>query len=110
MDAVWPGSRSRGRRVSVIVLRSLSHERSAERIPRVMKHYSPLLLALSVSCTNGCGAKAVEEPPAKPRGQSGRVTLTKEQVLAAKLAIQPVEEREMGETVNTSGKVAFDDL
>jgi cobalt-zinc-cadmium efflux system membrane fusion protein len=73
-------------------------------------HFSPLLLALSVSCTNGCGAKAIEEPAVRPRSTSGRVTLTKEQVQAAKLVIQSVEEREVGETVNTSGKVAFDDL
>lgn len=58
----------------------------------------------------GCAAKAVDEGGSTKPRSNGQVSLTKEQVKAANIVIGPVEEHEVGETVNTSGKVAFDDL
>jgi cobalt-zinc-cadmium efflux system membrane fusion protein len=70
------------------------------------------VLALSVCGVVGmrCAAKAPDEPEKKLRGQSGRVWLSKQQIADAKLAITSVEQRAIGETVMTSGRVAFDDL
>jgi cobalt-zinc-cadmium efflux system membrane fusion protein len=71
-----------------------------------------MIIALGVCGILGarCAAKPVEEPPAKVRGSSGRVWLTKQQIDEAKLSVAAVEQREMGDSVTTSGRVAFDDL
>jgi cobalt-zinc-cadmium efflux system membrane fusion protein len=50
------------------------------------------------------------EAPSAPKPPDGQAWLTAQQVQDAKLAIAPVEQRVVDDRVNTSGKVAFDDL
>jgi cobalt-zinc-cadmium efflux system membrane fusion protein len=76
----------------------------------MMNPYRSIFWGLAVTFTSACAAKPLEEPAPKPRDRSGRVSLTREEVASAKLIVQPIEEREVGETIETSGRVAFDDL
>lgn len=73
----------------------------------------PRLLRLCVLLTLAAGPACERKLPEQAQ-QSGadadRVTLTNQQVAGAHLTIAPVEERAIDEVVNTSGKVAFDDL
>ncbi len=64
--------------------------------------FPSLLLLLS-----SCHAKPVPLPPQPPPGEAW---LTPEQVREAKLAIAPLGEQDVGNALDTSGKVTFDDL
>jgi membrane fusion protein, heavy metal efflux system len=70
----------------------------------------PALLLAFALVSVGCDTRSPDDPPPRAHERSGKVTLTKEQADAAKLSITSVAERDVGDTVNTSGKVAFDDL
>ncbi|HUJ28566.1 MAG TPA: efflux RND transporter periplasmic adaptor subunit [Myxococcales bacterium] len=66
-----------------------------------MKH--ALLLSLALAC--GQQAKSGGEKPAQ-----GWATLSAQQLESMHVAVAPVEEREVGGELQTSGRIAFDDL
>ncbi|HEY3447430.1 MAG TPA: efflux RND transporter periplasmic adaptor subunit [Myxococcales bacterium] len=66
----------------------------------------PALLAALGACPPSSypGAAAAPKPP------PGEMWLTAKQVEEARLAIDPVQEQEVGSVLSTSGRIAFDDL
>ncbi len=53
-----------------------------------------------------CGHENKSEPPRAPPGEAW---LSPQQMAAGQIVAQPVEERDLGAAITTSGKVAFDD-
>jgi cobalt-zinc-cadmium efflux system membrane fusion protein len=70
-----------------------------------------LALASAGALASACHrAPVVVETPAAPPIPSGQVWLTEKQVNEAKIAIEPVAEQNVDDTILTSGRVTFDDL
>jgi cobalt-zinc-cadmium efflux system membrane fusion protein len=73
-----------------------------------MKWRNALFLAFSVAGAAGCGARTTgAELPVAPQDE---VWLTQAEVDAAKLKMQVAGSQDVGDKLETSGKVAFDDL
>lgn len=74
-----------------------------------MKMFLRFSLLLGLPVLASCVSRAEEAPIAR-QAPTGEVWLTQQQIRDAKLAIDPVEERDVLDSITTSGRVTFDDL
>jgi len=65
-----------------------------------------LSLGLLLGALAGCSHEAKNEAPHAPPGEAW---LSAQQMATGQITAQPVEERELGAAITTSGRVAFDD-
>ncbi|GAC1544435.1 MAG: efflux RND transporter periplasmic adaptor subunit [Polyangiales bacterium] len=70
---------------------------------------SVLPLGVVASCAVGCHKSQASQPAAE-KIPPGEVWLTSQQVAEAKIDEKPLEERDVDDTIITSGKVTFDDV
>jgi cobalt-zinc-cadmium efflux system membrane fusion protein len=66
-----------------------------------------LALVLRLALVAGCKEEKADLPPPRPIGEAW---LTPQQLASGQIVAAAVEEREVGEVITTSGRVAFDDL
>jgi cobalt-zinc-cadmium efflux system membrane fusion protein len=59
---------------------------------------------------SACGARAASPPQTQPQPPADEVWMTRDQVRDARVTLEPVINRPVGNEVVTSGKVTFDDL
>ena len=67
----------------------------------------PLCAALLALCAAACKEEKTEAGPQRPPGEAW---LSPQQLSSGQIVTAPVEEREVGGEITTSGRVAFDDL
>lgn len=68
------------------------------------------LLAVIIACSPGCSQSRAPAPPPEVEPPAGEVWLTPQQVLDAKIEVQPLEVHDVDDTILTSGTVTLDDL
>lgn len=68
------------------------------------------LAALLIATGAGCRHATEEAASSTTSAPPGEVWLSREQVQGARITISPLEVKELGSAVSTSGKVTFDDL
>ena len=69
-----------------------------------------LVVVVVVTMTGAGCRRATEEAASSTSAPPGEVWLSREQVQGARITISPLEVKELGSAVSTSGKVTFDDL
>lgn len=69
----------------------------------MIRHSLVCLIAVSLA---SCGH---ETKPEAPRAPPGEAWLSAQQMQAGQVVTQSIEERDLGATITTSGRVAFDD-
>jgi cobalt-zinc-cadmium efflux system membrane fusion protein len=80
-----------------------SPQRGAARAPRA---FAPLAAAALFALPLACGHESKPEAPHAPPGEAW---LSPQQMSSGQVVTQQLEERDLGSSITTSGKVAFDD-
>jgi cobalt-zinc-cadmium efflux system membrane fusion protein len=76
------------------------------RAPRMVA----ILLTALVAGSAGCHRSQSPAEVAQPQRPEGEVWLTPQQVLDAKIEVQPIEPRDVDDTILTAGTITLDDL